>query len=458
MGVDLIQIKRGLTLPFQAIPSRLDPQPAPTPSSVAILGHDYPNLKPRMMVKEGDSITTGQVLVEDKGLDDLPIVAPIAGVVKAIHRGQRRRLLSVVITPAEDAEPTCQSVKIKKKRGGELDADSLREALVAGGLWSRIRQRPYDRIPSPKSAPAAIFVTAMDTRPLAVDPCSFLNRRSEDFEAGVAALTQLTSGKVHICHALDADLPSCTHDRVQETAFSGDHPAGLAGTHIHHLEAASVARPSWYLDARDVVVIGHLVRSDTLDFRREVLCADLYSDKPPRLLEVVSGASLSDLFPLFWQFKARVISGSPIYGHLAKNELAWLGHYHYQACNLPAVGESEFLNWAQLGLNKHSALNVFASSIYRAFGLFQSLGMNTGMHGAGRGMVPVGVYDQVMPLDIAVTHLLRAIVVGDTERAQQLGVLELGPEDMSLLTYACPSKYDYCSILREQLQRIESEG
>jgi Na+-transporting NADH:ubiquinone oxidoreductase subunit A len=337
---------------------------------------------------------------------------------------------------------------------GELTGEQVRENLLQSGLWVCLRTRPFSKIPAADSTPHAIFITAMDSNPLAADPQVVLRGREEDFINGLALLAKLGPGKLHLCKAAGATIPESPDPRLQVHEFTGCHPAGLVGTHIHFLEPVDEKKSVWYLNYQDVVAIGCLFTEGRLPVERVVALAGSQV-KRPRLVQTCVGANLAELTA--GELKAgdnRIISGSPLCGREAQEALAYLGAYHLQVAVLEEGHQQELLGWLCPGSEKFSVLNLFSSSLSAV----KQFAFSTSTGGETRPMVPVGSYEAVMPLDILAIQLLRALIVGDTEMARKLGCLELDEEDLALCTFVCPGKYDYAPLLRETLNQIEQEG
>ncbi len=449
-------IKRGLDLPIAGVPVQ-EIEDGPAVSRVALLGADYPGLKPTLLVQPGDEVLRGQPLFEDKKIPGVRHTAPAAGRVAAVNRGERRAFLSLVIEVSPEDGPEAQ-VAFAGWNGSPPaagDGAGLRALLVESGLWTAFRTRPFSHTPAPADEPKAIFVTAMDTRPLAPRVEVALAGRESDFETGLLALRDLTAGKVHVCHAPQATPPVPGADRIAAEAFSGPHPAGNAGTHIHFLNPAGPGRTVWHIGAQDVAALGHLLATGRLDTTRVISLAGPGAAKP-RLLRTRLGASVDELVAGgLLPGEQRVVSGSVLDGRTAMGEEeGYLGRFHQQVSVLPEGRERELLGWIAPGRDKFSVtgavLGAFARARRRAF--------TTTTNGSPRAMVPIGTYERVMPLDILPTFLLRALLTGDIERAEALGVLELDEEDLALCTYACPGKNDYAPLLREMLARIEKES
>ncbi len=418
--------------------------------SVAVIGFDYPTMKPTMAVQVGDRVKLGQILFSDKKSEGVHYTAPGAGVVSAVHRGEKRVLQSVVIDLEGDDEITFASYSSDQLEG--LSSEQVRESLQQSGLWTALRTRPFSKVPAVDAVPNSIFVTAIDTHPLAADPAVIIAEQAEAFEAGLKVLGNLA--KVFLCKAPDASLPGESLAKVQVEAFSGPHPAGLAGTHIHFLDPVSASKSVWTIGYQDVIAVGKLFTSGRLWVERVVALGGPVVENP-RLVRTRLGANLDELTAGELQPGAnRVVSGSLLGGRTAHGAFAYLGRYHQQVSCLREGKEREMLHYMRAGVEKHSILNIYISKLMGG----KKFAFSTSTNGSPRAMVPVGNYEEVMPLDVLPTQLLRALIVGDTEVAQKLGCLELDEEDLALCTYVCAGKYEYGPILRDNLTRIEKEG
>ncbi|MFO5919023.1 Na(+)-translocating NADH-quinone reductase subunit A, partial [Pseudomonas aeruginosa] len=324
--------------------------------------------------------------------------------------------------------------------------------LLQSGLWTALRTRPFSKVPDPESSPSSIFVTAIDTQPLAADPQVVIAEQGEAFQAGLTVLGRLA--RVFLCKAEGVSLPGEALSGVTAQAFSGPHPAGLAGTHIHFLDPVGAGKSVWNLNYQDVIAIGKLFTTGQLWTERVIALAGPVVEKP-RLVRTRLGANLDELAAGQLQpGNNRLISGSVLGGRTAHGAYAYLGRYHLQLSCLKEGDQREFLHYLRAGVEKHSLLNVFVSRLLGG----KRFAFTTSTNGSPRAMVPVGNYEAVMPLDILPTQLLRYLIVGDTEMAQKLGALELDEEDLALCSYVCAGKYEYGPILRDNLARIEQEG
>lgn len=452
MGLFTMQftITKGLDLPITGEPEQKI-SGSNQIKSVALLGRDYIGLKPKMLVSEGDQVKLGQALFSDKQNPDVIFTSPGAGVVKAIHRGAKRVLQSVVVELSGDAQETFKQYSVTELN--TLSIEQVKENLLASGLWTSFKTRPYGKIPHTDTTPNAIFVTAMDTRPLAADPVVIIKERAEDFANGLKVIAKLSAGKTYLCKATGADIKAENVDTVQ---FSGPHPAGLPSTHIHFVKPVNAEKTAWHLDYQAVIAIGALFTSGKLSVERVVSLAGP-AVKNPRLIKTRVGANTHDLVAgELAEGENRVISGSVLFGHEAADWQAYLGCYSLQISALKEGRQRELFGWIVPGKNKYSALNVYTSSVDRKTGRLFPL--TTDKNGSNRAIVPVGIYESVMPMDILPTPLLKSLVVGDSDQAQLLGCLELDDEDMSLFTFVDPGKHDFAPVLRANLDKIEKEG
>ena len=447
----MIKITKGLDIPLAGVPEqqRIDNVPV---TRVAVKGDDYVGLRPSMAVQEGDRVQKGQLLFDDKKIPGVRFTAPASGIVSAIHRGERRVLQSVVIDI--DGDDAIEFPHFAADELATLPRETVEAQLIESGLWTAMRTRPFSKSPAPGTQPAAIFVTAMDTNPLAADPQPIILAQREAFDAGLTLLTRLTDGKVHVCQASGGKLGGHPCGQVTFNQFTGPHPAGLVGTHIHFLEPVSLEKQVWHLNYQDVIAIGKLFLDGELWVER-VIALGGPQVKQPRLLRTRLGASLEELTQgELLEGENRVLSGSVLNGSQAVGPQAFLGRFHLQVSVLKEGREKELLGWVAPGRDKFSITRTTIGHFLK----HKLFNLSTDTHGGARAMVPIGSYERVMPLDILPTMLLRDLLAGDSDSAQALGCLELDEEDLALCTYVCPGKYEYGPVLRSVLTQIEQEG
>lgn len=445
----LITIKKGLDIPLAGAPQQKIAAAADI-ASVALLGGDTPGLKPAMAVHQGDRVRLGQPLFSDKRNPDVPFTAPASGTVSVINRGERRVLQSVVIEldgKDEVSFPSFDSAEIE-----QLDPARIREILISSGQWTAFRVRPFSHIPAPDASPRSLFVTAIDTNPLAADPAVVVAQANEAFLAGLRVVSRLSEGKTFVCAAPGSNIPCPEVPPFVRAEFAGPHPAGLPGTHIHFLDPVSIGRTVWHIGYQDVIAIGRLFLEGRICTDRVIALAGPFV-KSPRLLRTRAGASIRDLTQMELKpGSSRPVSGPVLSGHRATGHAAWLGRYHNQVCVLAEGSPREFLAWMRPGVDRYSSLRAYAGHWLRG-GAFD---LTTSQNGSPRAMVSIGSFERVMPLDILPTPLLKALLVRDSESAQALGCLELDEEDLALCSFVCNGKYEYGPHLRVMLDEIEA--
>jgi len=444
-----VRIRRGLDLPIDGSPQALvqDAQPV---GSVALMPPDHPQLNVHMLAKEGDRVACGQALFVDRREPDVRFVSPRAGTVSRIHRGERRAVQSVVVTVDPDSAPEPQLEAVEPGAWG--DTEAVRRRLLACGLWPALRSRPFGRIARPGERAHAVFVTAMDTSPLAGPLDAVLPSLTNDFVRGAQVLTTQTAGIVHVCTHAQTVLPSFEHERIRVTRFSGPHPAGLVGTHMQRLDAPRKDRVIWYVGWQDVVAIGRLAATGTLWTDRYVALGGP-AVKQPRWLRTTLGACVADVVDgEVEETPCRLVSGSVLSGRQASGWGGYLGRYHNQISVLPEPGDAE-------PGDDGPAPRLHAFSLHRLLRRrAPRTPWTTALNGQPAPLIPLDTFERVVPLNILPTPLLRALLVNDLDAAERLGCLELEEEDLALCSFLCPSKIDYGTLLRGTLNQLAAEA
>lgn len=443
------KLKKGLDLPVLGAPVQQISEGRAI-RTAAVLAADYVGLKPRLVVEEGDRVEVGSPIFFHKDTPDVKITSPAAGRVKAVNRGARRVLISVEIEIDENGgEPVDYS-----SVGDITTADGLTERLCASGLWTSFKTRPYSKVPDPATKPAAIFVTAMDTEPLSPDAARIITENAAAFEKGLEAVSTLSGGKTYLCHETGASVPGLNTAGVETATFSGPHPAGLAGTHIHFLDVPTAEKTVWSIGYQDVIAIGQLLQTGKVDPTRVIalsgpMCAN------PRLIKTVMGASMVELSEdeLTDNLPVRLISGSILSGRLGEGPSAYVGRYARQITLIEEDHKQIPMGWIRPMPSKFAIQPLLGSAFTKKL-----YSLTSNLNGGRRAMVPIGTFETLMPQDFLPTQLLRALLVMDTDQAQALGALELDEEDLGLVGFACPAKYEYGMALRDCLTKIEKEG
>jgi len=446
----MFKITKGLNLPISGKPSQ-NIKTSKTTKKVALLGNDYVGLKPTMFVKIGDKVKLGQPLFEDKKNPKIPFTAPASGTVIEINRGDKRAFKSLVIeTSNENHEvlfPQLSDNELKNET-----KENISNTLIESGLWNSFRTRPFGKVPAINSEPADIFISTIDTNPLAAEPMVAINKNKKAFIDGIIAISKLTKGNTFLCTKPNDGFYSI--DECEIKHFEGVHPAGNVGTHMHFLSPVHREKTSWYIGYQDVMAIGKLFTEGKICIERIISIAGPQV-KEPALIKTHLGADINELVQdELLDGNNRIINGSVWNGTTIDKDTAYLGKYTNQVSVLKEGDTREFMGWIAPGKNKFSIMNMFTSMFSRN----KEFDFTTTTNGSERAMVPTGQFERLMPMDILPTQLLRAIVVGDMEAAIDLGVLELEEEDLALCTFACVGKYEYGPILRDQLNRIEKEA
>lgn len=449
MGI--IKLKKGLDLPIKGKPAQ-EVFNANRVTRVALLGNDYPGMKPTMLVKEGDIVKLGQPLFTDKKNPSIKFTSPGNGKIIEINRGDKRVFLSLVIELIGNDE--IEFPAVTQNGIAKLKREEIIERLIDSGEWTSIRVRPFSKVANPETTPHALFITAMDTNPLSPSIEKIISFNENYFKIGLEVLSKLTDGKIFVCKAPGSGIPVIDSPQFSVEEFQGPHPAGNAGTHIHFLSPVSRKRFVWYTNAQDVIAIGYLFSTGKIMTERIISLAGS-SVKNPRLLRTRKGASVTQIIENeLKDTNYRAISGSVLSGRTAVDAEAFLGRFHQQISVIPNPVKRSFLGWLNPFVNNYTMKNVVFSKLF----LSKEYEFTTELYGGKRAIVPSGSFEEVMPMDILPTYLLRALAVKDVEEAEQLGALELDEEDLALCTFSCPSKLDYGPMLRENLSIIEKEG
>ncbi len=445
-------LKKGLNIPLQGTPEQVI-KPGPYISQVALVADDYIGLKPTMLVKVGDKVKAGQKVFTDKKNPGVFYTAPGCGTVKEIKRGLKRKFEELVIDLEGD-----EAVKFSGLDGrtpSEIPAEEIRQTLQESGLWCSFRTRPYGKIPAVGKSPSSLFVTAIDTEPLAADPTVIINEYKDDFCLGLEVLRQFLPVPLNLCVADGSDISGLPNEGINCYSFSGPHPAGLPSTHIHFIDPAHAKKQVWHICYQDVISVGHLFRTNRVMNERIVAVVGP-GVREPTLRRTHNGALIEQLCTgqLVHREVHRFISGSVLEGRHATGIYAYLGRYHRQVTVIKEQNGRAFLNWLMPGKDRFSTTGLFLSSLLPE----KTFSMITASWGGQRAIFPLGTYEKVMPLDIVATTLLKSLAVGDTEKSSALGCLELIEEDLALCTFVCPGKNDYGPMLRDILTTIEKEG
>ncbi|MDR1493790.1 MAG: Na(+)-translocating NADH-quinone reductase subunit A [Planctomycetaceae bacterium] len=453
----VIEINKGLRLPLAGAPVQNIENALNPIRHFAVTGPDYVGMKPTMLVEVGDRVKAGQPLFEDKKNPGVFFTAPTSGKVLEIYRGDRRAFRSVFLEADRDENDAITFEHFDAKELTSLDESIVRKNLIASGYWTALRTRPYDKIPAIDSTPNSLFVTAIDTNPLAPRPMTIIAERKDDFLNGLKVLSRIAGKKIFLCVGESFDFPEASELPFLETVrFLGPHPAGLPGTHIHFLDPVGGAKKVWHVNYQDVIAVGQLFTTGKFSAERVISLAGPLV-KNPRLIRTRLGACLKELTDgeLLENKEPRIISGNVLCGRKIEDAgLCVLGRYHNQVTVIEELQKRTFWEWLYPGVNLYSVTRTILSSFLPP----RWFSFNTGMHGGRRAIFPTYQLEKVMPLDMMPVYLFRALEIRDIEQAESLGALELSEEDVALCTFVDPGKNDFGAILRNVLTKIEQES
>lgn len=406
---------------------------------VAVTPDDFPGFMPKLDVQPGDEVKAGQPLLHDKTCEAMKLCSPVAGTVAEVVRGARRKIERVVVECGGSAEAGAVTLP---------DDMPVKELILASGLWPWMRQRPYDIVPDPGVKPRDIFVTALDTAPLAVD---YEVPSADVLEAGVKALGSLTDGKVYIGVAADSDFPAVAD--AETIGFNRLHPAGNAGVQAANIAPVNKGEVIWTLNLDTLARIGLLVLKHRADFSATVALTGS-EVVAPCVLSTVAGAEIKPLVEgrLAAEGHKRIISGNVLTG-VPVGEDGYLRFPYRQITVIPEGDDAdEFMGWASMSPSKLSESRSFPGHFSG-----KEFAPDARLNGGRRAMIMSGVYDKYMPMDILPEYLVKAILSRDIDKMEALGIYEVAPEDFALAEYADPSKLELQQIVREGLDYLRKE-
>lgn len=445
----VVKLKKGLDIRIKGNAEKIFIK-ADTPQTYAVKPIDFPGLIPKLIVKPGNDVKAGSPLFYDKHKPEVKFTAPVSGKIVAINRGERRKILEVVIQA--DSEVKYES--FKKAVPSDLSKEEVKENLLNSGLWPFIRQRPYAIIANPADTPKAIFISAFDTAPLAPDYDFLVKGENDAFQNGIDALSKLTEGKIHL--SLNSSFPPSDvftkAKGVEFHYFKGPHPAGNAGIQIHYIDPVNKGDVVWYIGPWEVIMIGKLFIQGQIDISRIVALAGSEVDKP-RYYKTYHGGNIEQVVKGNINSKnVRYISGNVLTGtHIPVN--GYLGFYDSQISVIPEGNHYEFFGWILPGFKKFSNAHSYPTWLMPG----KQYTLHTNLNGGERAFVFSGEYEKVLPMDIFPVHLLKAILVEDIDLMENLGIYEVAEEDFALCEYVCTSKTEVQKILRNGFELMIKE-
>ncbi len=436
----VVKIKKGLDIPLKGNPEQTLVTPA-TSEFFALKPTDFTGLTPKLAVIVGDNVKTGSPLFFDKNHPEIKFTSPVSGTVTAINRGERRRILEVVVDPDGKDE----ALNFKKGDPATLSREDIVSALLESGFWPYILQRPFNIMADPETSPRDIFISGFNSGPLAPDYNFILKDSKGPFTTGIKALRKLTGGKIFLgvrTGTLDGSIFSGLED-VEIHEFSGPHPAGNAGIQIHHIKPINKGEIVWTLKPQDVAAIGKLFETGRV-YSDRIVALTGSEIKNPQYCSVKTGMSVKCMISdNLTSDNVRIISGNVLSGEMISKE-GFIGFYDDQVTVIPEGNYHEFFGWIMPRLRKFSISKSYFSWLMPK----REYASDTNLNGGKRAFVMTGQYEKVFPMDIFPVQLLKSILVEDVDMMENLGIYEVAEEDMALCEFVCTSKTEVQSILR----------
>ena len=441
-----IKIRKGLDIKLKGEAEKLI-SVAPRSKFFAIKPTDFHGVTPKMVVKEGAAVKAGDIIFYSKSSERVKFVSPVSGTIQEIRRGAKRRILEVVIS----ADATDTFKDFGQKDVAEMSAEQIKEHLLESGCWPFVKQRPYDIVATPEDTPKAIFISGMATAPLAADVEFILEKRKEDFQAGIDAISKLTPGKTHLSVDKRSALFFEQIKGVTLHKVSGPHPAGNVGVQIHHIDPVNSGERVWVINPEDVAIIGSLFKTGHYDPTRVVAVAGTEAPKA-QYFRFKLGSNIKDIVGNISR-DVRIISGDVLTGDKLSGE-GYVGFYHNTITLIPEGDTYRMFGWLPFkdnnipSMSKTSLSWLFPNKKYK---------VNTNLNGEERALVVTGEMEQVMPMDIYPMQLLKECMVFNIEKMENLGIYEVAPEDFALIDYVNTSKLEAQAIIREALDVMINE-
>lgn len=447
--VKTIKLRKGLDINLRGKPSA-ELFEVPQADAYALMPDDFVGVTPKAVVKEGESVKAGTALFIDKNHPEVKFVSPVSGVVLGVDRGERRKILTIRVKPDKEQS----YVDFGKKDVAKLTPDEVKLALMEAGIFGFIKQRPYDVVAEPENKPKAIFVSAFDSKPLAPDFDFILKGQEADFQTGIDALAKLAPVYLGVSVKQHSSvLTNIQHATV--TLFDGPHPAGNVGVQIHHVNPINKGEVVWTLGAEEVLFVGRLFNLGHVDFTRTIALTGS-EVKSPAYSKVILGTQLTSLLKnrIADSKPLRIIDGNVLTGRPVSDE-AFLGAHSTQVTVIPEGSDvNEMFGWI---MPRFKDFSVSRSYFNWLFGKKKEYVLDARVKGGERHMIMSNEYDRVLPMDILPEFLIKAIIAGDIDRMEALGIYEVAPEDFALCEFVDSSKLELQHLVREGLDALRAE-
>lgn len=444
---EMIKIKRGLDIKLKG-KAKCEVLSVDNLGLFALRPIDFPNIIAKLLVKEGDSVKVGSPIFYSKNDEQIKFCSPVSGIIKEIVRGDKRKLLEIVI------ESDNQMEKVASIDISNLNAEFIQKELMEKGYWATLRQRPFHVIANPAEKPKAIFISGFDSAPLAPDYEFVFAQQIPEIQKGIDIIAKLTEGKVHFSthHVLNGENSIFANlKNIEMHTFLGPHPSGNIGTQIHHIDPVNKGEAVWYINLSDVANIGHFFSSGEVQYEKTIAVCGSEAENP-KYYKVTSGVSLAKLAKPNPEVFTRFISGHVLTGsQISQN--GFLGFYDSQFTLIPEGDYYEFFGWIMPGFNKFSLSKTFFSWLTPQ----KKYTLDTNYHGELRNFVVTGEYEKVFPWDIMPQQLIKSMIIKDFDMMEKLGILEIAEEDFALCEFICTSKMELQEIIRNSITEYMKE-
>jgi len=437
-----IKIRKGLNIPIKGKAEKIVTQHKIEGCLFALKPTDFSSLTPKSGLKPGAVVKAGDVVFFDKYNPEVKFTSPVSGTLQAINRGERRKILEFVIEPGK----TQEYVNFEVGDLNSLSKEQVIDLLLNSGVWPLIKQRPFDVIANPKDTPKAIFISGFDSSPLAPDYDYILNGQEVDFQKGIDALKKLTEGDLHL--TVNGKYPVnkvfSSVKGVELNTITGPHPVGNVGVQMHHIDPINKGEVAWHINPQDVLIIGRLFNKGVFDASRTIALTGS-EVKKATYFKTLMGASIKTLVENnVTEGNLRYISGNVLTGTKITSN-GFLGFYDHQVTVIPEGNEYEFFGWATPGFKKFSVSRTFFSWLMPK----KEYKLDANIHGGERPFVFSEEYEKVLPMDVLPVHLVKSIMIEDIDQMEQLGIYEVGEEDLALCEFVCTSKIEVQKTLRQ---------
>ena len=446
----IITLRKGLDINLVGKPQESLAE-APLASEYALSPLDFEGVTPKLLVKEGDKVKAGTPLFFNKYNERVLFTSPVSGTVAAVNRGEKRKVLSVTVTP--DASQEYE--EFEKTDLGSASREQIVSLLLRSGLWPMIVQRPYGIIADPSDTPKAVFISAFDSAPLAPDYNFVLAGEKRNLETGIEAMRKLTSGKVHLGVRAGAEGEMAFLKGAEIHTFAGKHPVGNVGVQIHHVDPINKDERVWTVNIQDLAIIGRLLNEGRVD-RTKVIAVAGSEVKNPQYYRLIDGAPVASVLKDNLKPTAhnpRIISGNVLTGAKTAAD-GFIGFYANQLTVIPEGDKFELLGWAMPRFNKFSVSRAYFSWLCPK----KEYNLDTNMNGGERPFVVTGLYERYLPMDIYPMYLLKACLAGDIDKMENLGIYEVVEEDFALCEFVDPSKIEIQQIIRDGINLMIREA